>query len=101
MAPFANGGAPAQPTSRPGWRSGRLYPGGVEHYTVEVRMLAFLAVAVMARAQSWTPQKSGTTASLRGIAAVSDKIGWASGTGGTFLLTTNGGITWTAAQVPG
>src|SRR5207237_6799067 len=44
---------------------------------------------------------SGTTASLRGIAAVTDKIGWASGTAGTFLLTTDGGATWTAAQVPG
>jgi photosystem II stability/assembly factor-like uncharacterized protein len=68
---------------------------------VEVRTLAFLAVAVMAPAQSWTPQKSGTTASLRGLAAVSDKIGWASGTGGTYLLTVDGGATWTAKQVPG
>ena len=68
---------------------------------MEVRTLAFLALAVMASAQSWTPQKSGTTASLRGIAAVSDKIGWASGTGGTYLLTVDGGATWTAGQVPG
>jgi photosystem II stability/assembly factor-like uncharacterized protein len=54
-----------------------------------------------AAAQSWTPQRSGTTASLRGIAAVNDKVAWASGTGGTYLLTTDGGATWTAAQVPG
>ena len=68
---------------------------------MEVRTPVLLALAVTAAAQSWTPQKSGTTASLRGIAAVTDKIAWASGTGGTYLLTVDGGATWTAAQVPG
>ena len=65
-----------------------------------VRSLIFF-VAATAAAQSWTPQKSGTTASLRGIAAVNDKVAWASGTGGTYLLTVDGGATWTSAQVPG
>jgi photosystem II stability/assembly factor-like uncharacterized protein len=68
---------------------------------VEVRTLLFFALSVTLRAQSWTPQKSGTTASLRGIAAVNDQVAWASGTGGTYLRTLDGGASWTAAQVPG
>jgi photosystem II stability/assembly factor-like uncharacterized protein len=64
------------------------------------RVLPFL-FSVLAAAQTWTPQTSSTTASLRGIAAVSDHIAWASGTGGTYLLTTDGGSTWKSAQVPG
>jgi photosystem II stability/assembly factor-like uncharacterized protein len=66
-----------------------------------VRKLAFFAVSAIAVAQTWTPQKSGTAASLRGIAAVNDRVAWASGAGGTYLITTNGGMTWTASQVPG
>jgi photosystem II stability/assembly factor-like uncharacterized protein len=66
-----------------------------------MRNSLILLLAAMASAQTWTPQKSGTTASLRGIAAVDDRVAWASGTGGTYLVTTDGGATWTAAQVPG
>lgn len=54
-----------------------------------------------ALAQSWQPQTSGTTASLRGISAVNDRIAWASGTRGTYVVTTDGGATWRAAKVPG
>ncbi|MDN5215985.1 YCF48-related protein [Fulvivirgaceae bacterium BMA12] len=39
-------------------------------------------------------------ASLRGLCTVSEKIAWASGTGGTVLLTVDGGQTWTRRQVP-
>src|SRR5512143_1984285 len=60
-----------------------------------------LAVAAITSAQTWTPQRSNTTASLRGVAAVSDRVAWASGAQGTYLITTDGGATWTAAQVPG
>jgi photosystem II stability/assembly factor-like uncharacterized protein len=60
-----------------------------------------LVFAVTAAAQSWTAQTSGTTASLRGLAAVSDRVAWASGTSGTYLITTDGGATWKSAQVPG
>jgi len=49
----------------------------------------------------WTPHSSGTTASLRGVSAVNAKVVWASGTAGTYLRTTDGGVTWKAAQVPG
>jgi photosystem II stability/assembly factor-like uncharacterized protein len=65
-----------------------------------MRALPFL-LSTIAAAQSWTPQTSGTTSSLRGIAAASDRVAWASGTGGTYLLTTDGGATWKPAQVPG
>jgi photosystem II stability/assembly factor-like uncharacterized protein len=65
------------------------------------RVFLFSAIVSTAAAQSWTPQTSGTTASFRGIAAVSDRVAWASGTGGTYVLTTDGGATWKAAQVPG
>lgn len=60
-----------------------------------------LVIAGLAAAQSWTPQTSGTTASLRGVSAVNDRIAWASGTGGAYLITTDGGATWKAAKVPG
>ena len=62
---------------------------------------ALLFCAGASFAQSWTPQISNTTASLRGISAADDQTVWASGSAGTFLRTTNGGATWTASRVPG
>src|SRR5205085_6482214 len=52
-------------------------------------------------AQSWEPQQSGTTASLRGVSALNANIVWASGSKGTFLKTTDGGLTWLARTMPG
>ncbi len=52
-------------------------------------------------AQSWIPQTSNTRASLRGVSAVDTKTAWASGSGGTYLNTTDAGATWQASQVPG
>jgi photosystem II stability/assembly factor-like uncharacterized protein len=46
-------------------------------------------------------QISHTTESLRGVSIVSRKIVWASGTHGTYLRTTDGGLIWTPEQVPG
>src|SRR5262249_46794587 len=60
-----------------------------------------LFIAATAAAQSLTVQISNSTASLRGVSAVSEQVAWASGTGGTFLRTTDGGTTWTAGKVPG
>ena len=62
---------------------------------------ALAAAAISASAQSWTLQTSNSTASLRGVIAVDSKIVWASGSGGTYLLTTDGGAVWTAGKVPG
>ena len=46
-------------------------------------------------------QESGTSERLIGLHLVSERVVWASGTGGTFVRTTNGGATWTASTVPG
>ena len=48
-----------------------------------------------------TPQQSGTTNRLQAISVVSPLVVWASGLGGTYVVTTNGGKTWRAAVVPG
>lgn len=45
-------------------------------------------------------QFSHTIENLRGVSAVSRQAAWASGTHGTYLRTTDGGVTWTPAQVP-
>jgi photosystem II stability/assembly factor-like uncharacterized protein len=60
-----------------------------------------LLLTATAFAQSWTLQTTNTTAGLRAIQAVDDRVVWASGTAGTFLRTTDAGATWTAARVPG
>lgn len=46
-------------------------------------------------------QDSGTSADLRAIAVLDVDTAWASGTGGTWLRTTDGGKTWTSGTVPG
>jgi photosystem II stability/assembly factor-like uncharacterized protein len=50
---------------------------------------------------SVTPQVSGTTSRLIAVSPVSDRIVWASGANGTFLLTVDGGNSWRARVVPG
>ena len=54
--------------------------------------IIILFVSALAAAQN--PQQSGVEVQLRGISAVSDKVAWASGAGGTVLRTTDGGATW-------
>ena len=49
----------------------------------------------------WAPQHSATTARFRGVSAASGVVAWASGSGGTYARTTDGGATWRAAVVPG
>ncbi len=62
---------------------------------------SLLLVASLMPAQSWVQHPSGTTASMRGVSAVSAKVAWASGTNGTYLQTVDGGATWRVAVVPG
>ncbi len=52
-------------------------------------------------AQTWVVRPSGTTASMRGVSVVSEKVAWASGTNGTYLETIDGGAAWHVAVVPG
>jgi photosystem II stability/assembly factor-like uncharacterized protein len=66
-----------------------------------MQKLLALAVAVVFAAPNWTDQPSGVTARLRGISAVSDRVAWASGSGGTVLRTSDGGSTWQTLNVPG
>ena len=47
----------------------------------------------------WTPQVSGTSDRLRGVAAVNDQVVWASGNHGTCLRTVDGGQTWQKRDV--
>jgi photosystem II stability/assembly factor-like uncharacterized protein len=49
----------------------------------------------------WQPQRSGVTARLRGVSAVSTSVAWASGANGTILRTTDGGITWQPRPIAG
>jgi photosystem II stability/assembly factor-like uncharacterized protein len=49
----------------------------------------------------WHPQKSNTDASLLGLSIVNGNVVWVSGTGGTFVRTTDGGETWQAGTVAG
>ena len=64
-----------------------------------VVLASFLSAAVPAHAQ-WQIERSGTTASLRGIHAVSADVAWASGTNGTVLRTLDGGQGWRPCTVP-
>jgi photosystem II stability/assembly factor-like uncharacterized protein len=48
-----------------------------------------------------TPQKSGTTQLLIAVSPVNSRVVWAAGTGGTYVVTTDGGEHWKAAVVPG
>lgn len=66
-----------------------------------MKLLPIGLFAFAATAQTWVMQQSGTTASLRGLSALSAKTVWASGTGGTYLKTTDGGATWSVGKVPG
>ncbi|MES2220683.1 MAG: hypothetical protein V4587_06925 [Acidobacteriota bacterium] len=58
-----------------------------------------LCATAPARAQ-WQMEPSVTTASLRGIHAVTADIAWASGTGGTVVRTLDGGQHWKSCAVP-
>ena len=48
-----------------------------------------------------TPQNSGTTQLLISVSPVNSRVVWAGGTGGTFVVTTDGGQHWRAGVVPG
>jgi photosystem II stability/assembly factor-like uncharacterized protein len=64
-----------------------------------IRVLAAVLAAMLA-APAWTEQTSGVTARLRGVSAVDNRIAWASGSGGTVLRTSDGGVTWQKLTVP-
>ena len=57
-------------------------------------------LSALSAASVWTPQTSSVTSTLRGVSAASDKIAFASGSGGTVLRTKDGGATWTRLTLP-
>lgn len=50
---------------------------------------------------TWQLSDTGTTARFRGLAPVSDKVAWVSGSAGTILRTVDGGRTWQSVGPPG
>ncbi len=48
-----------------------------------------------------TAQNSNTTQGLIAVSPVNPRVVWASGRGGTFVVTTDGGAHWRAGVVPG
>ena len=74
-----------------------------------IALIAIFAFATLALAEdhskihqaTLTPQNSGTTQGLIAVSPVNSRVVWASGRGGTFVVTTDGGETWKAGVVPG
>src|SRR5574338_1306112 len=62
---------------------------------------AAVLLLALAQASAWQEQPSGVTARLRGMSAVSERVAWASGAGGTVVRTVDGGATWQVRPVPG
>lgn len=48
-----------------------------------------------------TPQNSGTTQLLIAVSPVNSQVAWVGGAGGTYLVTTDGGVHWKSGVVPG
>jgi photosystem II stability/assembly factor-like uncharacterized protein len=73
---------------------------------VFVACLAFAAASFAQdhgrhRQPTLTPQNSGTTQGLIAVSPVNPRVVWASGRGGTFTVTRDGGAHWRAGVVPG
>lgn len=62
-------------------------------------LVAFVLQSHASFAQ-WITQPSGTSARLRGLSVVNERVAWASGTGGTVLRTLDGGASWSILPVP-
>jgi photosystem II stability/assembly factor-like uncharacterized protein len=77
-------------------------------HTAASMSLAFAVAACSAApATQWhvdpllEPQTSGTDALLIAVSAVDSAVVWAGGTGGRWVRTTDGGVSWTSGVVPG
>lgn len=66
-----------------------------------LRVAITLVLLAGSAGAQWMTQDSRTKESLRGLSVVNEKLVWASGTHGTYVVTRNGGKTWEAAHVPG
>lgn len=75
----------------------RTHPPGI---TALVVALVSLPSALAAQAR-WIPTTSGTTAEFRGLHAVSERVVWASGSGGVVARTDDAGTSWRVDSIPG
>src|SRR5262249_32971381 len=115
LLPFSPSPRPRVPPPRVSYSSSRLDPhtrlnrSRLSSITLRVKLtvtilvLSVLTFALPFRSATlqWKDQRSGTTARFRGVCAVNSNVAWASGTGGTWSLTTDGGNTWKSSVVPG
>jgi photosystem II stability/assembly factor-like uncharacterized protein len=70
--------------------------------TMRLLLLASCLLAAASKPHvTMEPQKSDVSTRLRGVSAVSARVAWASGAGGTVLRTTDGGSSWQARPIPG
>jgi photosystem II stability/assembly factor-like uncharacterized protein len=88
----------------------KFQSGGIAmlKYSLAVLIIATFAFASLSAQQlspihqpTLTPQNSGTSEGLIAVSPVNPQVVWASGRGGTFTVTTDGGQTWNAGVVPG
>lgn len=70
-------------------------------FSASLRLCGSILLFVVATSSQWVKQNVDTTASLRGLVVVNEKVVWASGTGGTVIRTVDGGKTWKVMTVPG
>ena len=64
------------------------------------RALVALTLAAVTLGPTWTMQRSGVTARLRGITAASERVAWTSGSGNTILRTEDAGVNWHRVPSP-
>lgn len=64
-------------------------------------LIVFTGFFIFSVNAQWEKQTVETDASFRGLAVVNEKVIWASGTGGTFIKTVDGGKNWTVGKVAG
>ena len=82
----------------PSFMKALLLPIFPARMKTKVLLICFVAASAFGE---WKPQESNTDASLHGLSVVNANVVWASGTGGTFVRTTDGGQTWQAGTVAG
>jgi photosystem II stability/assembly factor-like uncharacterized protein len=68
---------------------------------LSVLAVSSLGLADKVHQPKLTPQNSGTTQGLIAVSPVNERVVWASGRGGTFTKTTDGGKTWEPGVVAG
>jgi photosystem II stability/assembly factor-like uncharacterized protein len=70
-------------------------------FIVSLQVLAQSAPSAAIGKPTLTKQNSGTTNRLQAVSPVNSQIVWASGVGGTYALTTDGGLHWQSHVIPG